>query len=144
LTPHRWNTPFWLGFPIILGLFLIHRYLQGLVTEIPAHEAAMTSILFGITGAAAYGALIVWILLGVRSLSRSTPSNAPLTTFARIQVSLGFAALASLALTVAGLLGPAGYLAALGAWLTLFIFVRTIRKWISTSCCHVPARDGDR
>ena len=111
---HRWNRTFWLGFPIILGLLWIQHNVQHIVTEILA-----------------YGAIFAWILYGVRSLSSAASSNALLTTYARVYVSMAFAAFVVLGLIAVVIVGIVGYLVALGLWLGLFLAGRAFVAWIS-------------
>jgi len=113
LAGHRWNRTFWLGFPAILGLLWIQHSVQHVVTELLA-----------------YGAIFAWILYSVRSLSRATPSKALLTSYARIHVSMAFAAFVALGLIAVVILGAVGYLFALGLWLGLFIAARALLAWI--------------
>jgi len=112
---------FWLGFPAILGLLWIHQHVRSVAT-----------------GFVAYAVILVWILYCVQMLSRATPSNALLNTFARVYISMAFAGLVALGLIIAVNAGPAGYAAALFAWLALLLVVRAIPPWASL------AREGRR
>jgi hypothetical protein len=66
-------------------------------------------------------------------VARSTPSNALLSTFARIYISMAFAGLVALGLIGAVNAGPAGYAVALSVWLALFLAVRAIVPRVCTA-----------
>lgn len=108
------NRVFWLGFPAILGLLWIHQRVRSVATELLA-----------------YAAILVWILYCIQTLSRITPSNALLSTFARIYVSMAFAGLVGLALIGVVNAGTVGYAVALCVWSAILLAARLILAWAS-------------
>jgi hypothetical protein len=108
------NPIFWLGFPFILGLLWLRHY------------SWFIELL-------AYCAVISWIVYGVRGLSKTTPSNTLLSSYARIQVSLYFAVLVVLALSIVVIIGNWGYIIALGVWAGIHFGIRGLVSWITPS-----------
>lgn len=124
---HDWNRVFWLGFPSILGLLWIQQNVQHVLSEL---------VLCGMT--------LAWILHGVRSLSRSVPADGLLTMYARIPVSMGFAALVMVCLFVVAILGTAWCVLALAFWLGLHLLARVFVAWLTPGKESKPSRIDPR
>ncbi len=106
---HSWNRVFWLGFPAIIALSWTNQIIQHI----------LPALVF-------YGASLVWILCGVKSICRTTRESGLLTTYARFSASMGFAALVAVGLLAVQTLGTLGHLSALAFWLGLHLLARAL------------------
>ena len=111
---HGWSRVFWLGFPGILGLLWIYQNVPHILSAL-----------------ALCGVTLAWILHGVRSVSRSAPTDGLLDMYARVHVSLGFAALVMVGLFVVATLGTVWYLFALALWLGFHLLARAFVAWLT-------------
>ncbi len=118
---HSWNAVFWFGFPALLGLLWVHQKVQ-----------------HAVTGLMLWGSALAYVLYAARSLSRSTPDNALLSTYARIYVSMAFAALVILCLSVVMGFGVAGYLFVLALWIGLHLLARAVLAWLTPRARSAP------
>ena len=119
---HSWNAVFWLGFPALLGLLWLHQNVQHAVTWVVI-----------------WGAALVYILHAARSLSRSTPDNALLSTYARMRVSMAFAILVILCLQLLMRMELMGYLVVLGLWAGFHLLARALVAWLMPKGGSAPA-----
>jgi hypothetical protein len=118
---HSWDAVFWLGFPALLGLLWLHQNAQHVVTWV---------IL--------WGSALAYILYAARSLSRSTPDNALLSTYARIRVSMAFAILLILCLQLLLGVGAMGYFVVLGLWMGFHLLARAFVAWLTPKGGSTP------
>ena len=112
-TGHDMDRVFWLGLPIILGLFWF-----------------LVLTLFVLGQLLAFVLIVIYIIYGVMTISKSTPSSGLLSTYARYCVSMAFAVtvIAFFFLVIA--LGFVGYLIVVLIWAGAYLIVRRFSSWV--------------
>ena len=115
-TGHDMDRVFWLGLPIILGLFWF-----------------LVLTMFVLGQLLAFGLIVICIIYGVMAISRSTPSGGLLSTYARYWVSMAFAVTVIALFFLVIALGMMGYLTVVLIWAGLFIVVRKFSAGVSES-----------